>query len=66
MILNKQLPTQTQKEWYINNPDKRKLHKEKYKPTYKEKIKCDICNNFVIKHYLKKHKKTEKCLKNLQ
>jgi len=59
---NKEQIKEYQHKYYENNIQYYKEHNKKYNEIRKEKIKCDICNSFVSKRYISKHKKTKKCL----
>ena len=68
---NKKKIQDYKKEYYENNVDKIKEQKkniseEKKKEYYEKrkiKIKCEFCNCEVRKQHLKRHQKTQKCLK---
>jgi len=71
LLLNKQLPSRTNKEWRNVNPDKRdreyfrqyeKDNFDKIKKEKGKKIECNKCGSIVNKGNIKSHQKTKKCI----
>lgn len=60
--VNKNIPTQTQKEWYLKNKEKLIINKKMWqklnKQNDREKVKCE-CNRYVQRIRLEKHKLTK-------
>jgi len=63
------------KEYYEDNKETLKNYQKEYRKYNKEeinkkrreeKITCDICNTFITKQNLLKHKKTKKCLSHIK
>jgi len=67
LLLNKQLPSRTDKEYKEDNKEKKNEKQKEYyqnnKEKINEKVKCDICGFIGLKNKLKRHKKTMKCRK---
>ena len=57
------------REYYYENRDKiqeqqrafREQNKERINARYSEKIQCDICNSYIRRDGMLRHKKTQKC-----
>lgn len=64
---NKDKISEYQKEYYSNNKDRLneyiRQYREDKKEKLKEKVKCEICGTKVNKYNLKRHKKSQSCLK---
>lgn len=64
--INKNIAGRTKKEYREENVEMVKKWYKKYNDNNVEKIKekvcCNICGDFIGKHYLKHHQKTKKCI----
>lgn len=63
---NKEREKQKAKNYYHNNKEYTLQKNKEYYNNNREKVECDICNSFITKHNLKKHKKTKKCLSHIK
>ena len=58
------------KEYYKNNRDseleRTRQYKEQHREQINENIKCDVCESFVSKHGIARHKRSNKCKKEIK